>query len=563
MRYILKDGYIDEITFGATIECKNQTCTEYAGTIPTGYTSLEEWVIGEAGKLNAWKIIDGNLVFDESKYKELKEIWEKQEKDNSPVYRKEIFGLQQQIEDIQDMSNSNYSNVTSNGKIIITSNAKKCFPKIKITDIANYDYDNVSLFITGINQLKNEAVTQTINGIDFTQNEDRSINISGTSTAAIEYNIAGTSNNTSAFLCLKKGLNYYLSGLENLTIKMYYYDGTDREEVYSGTGGEITFTDSDKLVTQIVLSIASGKKINNVTIYPQLEYGISASPYNVYNEESFNINFNKFIEEALFPSDTLYPSDDVFPKGTKIDLLIENSKVYVSVNDELKELENINLVLSSGSNTIFTLEDTLLEVTYCIDNLDYMKGKSTSTNKFKVLEDGSIEANNASLSGSLKNYSNNNLAIEIKGTDVNVYDWRGSGSIAGSLSSVAISSVTKKNLTVNGDTTFTEETYSKGLSLYTYKGNSVSLGYKDNEDSSEVHNVISFDTNNLDDTPFIINTANGNLFKYNADGFNYEGITVQNGLIKKWGRTGYTGYVGKSVPRALYISNGLIVGVET
>ena len=36
MRYILKDGYIDEISFGATIECKNQTCIEYAGTIPTG-----------------------------------------------------------------------------------------------------------------------------------------------------------------------------------------------------------------------------------------------------------------------------------------------------------------------------------------------------------------------------------------------------------------------------------------------------------------------------------------------------------------------------------------------
>lgn len=192
-----------------------------------------------------------------------------------------------------------------------------------------------------------------------------------------------------------------------------------------------------------------------------------------------------------------------------------------------------------------------------------LEGYTTINGAFSVDLDGNMTATNATLNGSFKNYSNGNLAIEIKGTDINVYDWRGSGSISGSVSSVATSTVTKKNYTTGGSMTTSTEAYSKGVSLYTYEGNTVSLGYKNNEASTEVHNIISFDTSNPTDTPYIINTANGNLFKYNIDGYNYEGITVQNGLIKSWGRTGYTGYIGKNVPRALHIANGLIIGIDT
>ena len=402
MRYILKDGYIDEISFGATIECKNRTCTEYTGTIPTGYTSLEEWAIGEEGKLNAWKLTDGNLVFDNAKYEELQDLWNKQAEDNTCVTRKEIYGMQQQLEEIQDISNSGYSNVTSSGKITSFNNVKKCFPKIKITGIDCYDYESIDLFINGKNLLRNEAVTQKINGVKFTQNKDRSISISGTSTATVEYDIAGTSSNTGAFLCFKKNETYYLSGLKNKTIKMYYYDGTNRTQIYSGSDGTITFTDSDKLVTQIVLSIESGTTVNRVTIYPQLEYGTAATDYETYQGKSYNINFSKFIEEGLFPSDDVYPSDDLYPEGTTIDyILIENSKITVSVNSVAKDLENTNVVLSNGNNTIFTLQDTNLETTYCVDNLDYMRGKATSSNKFRILEDGSIEAHDGFFSGNI------------------------------------------------------------------------------------------------------------------------------------------------------------------
>lgn len=63
MRYILDDlGYIEEVSFNALIECNNKTCTEYTGSIPSGYNSLDEWLSNS--NIRAFFIEDGNLVYD-------------------------------------------------------------------------------------------------------------------------------------------------------------------------------------------------------------------------------------------------------------------------------------------------------------------------------------------------------------------------------------------------------------------------------------------------------------------------------------------------------------------
>ena len=171
---------------------------------------------------------------------------------------------------VSDTNKSQYVSDSTDGKIITVSNASNIFPSVKVTDIDPYSYNKLDFIITGKNMLKNDATSKELNGMSFTQNADRSITINGTATSDIEYNIGGTSLNTSPFLCFKKGIEYYLSGLKGQTIKMYYFDGTNRTQIYSGSSGTITFTDSDKLVTQIVLSIPSGKVIKKVTLYPML-----------------------------------------------------------------------------------------------------------------------------------------------------------------------------------------------------------------------------------------------------------------------------------------------------
>lgn len=67
MRYIVNvDNYITAISFGCYIECQDDGCTEYAGSVPTGYASLDEWYADEAEKLYRWKIVNGQLTLDSS-----------------------------------------------------------------------------------------------------------------------------------------------------------------------------------------------------------------------------------------------------------------------------------------------------------------------------------------------------------------------------------------------------------------------------------------------------------------------------------------------------------------
>lgn len=67
MRYIADtDGYVKQVSFGADILCDGAECTEYTGSIPSGYKTLEAWFLEEAEKLYRWKIVNGNLTLDSS-----------------------------------------------------------------------------------------------------------------------------------------------------------------------------------------------------------------------------------------------------------------------------------------------------------------------------------------------------------------------------------------------------------------------------------------------------------------------------------------------------------------
>lgn len=77
MRYILNDeGYIETVSFTYEVECNNKTCTEYTGSVPTGYETLAEW--SENANINAYKIVDGELTYDSDKDTELQALWESQ-----------------------------------------------------------------------------------------------------------------------------------------------------------------------------------------------------------------------------------------------------------------------------------------------------------------------------------------------------------------------------------------------------------------------------------------------------------------------------------------------------
>lgn len=106
MRYILTDdGYIDEISFGNPLECKNKNCIEYTGSIPTGYTSLEEW--SENAIIQAYKIESGNLVYYQTKATELHALWNSQQNSNKFLTANDIYPVGQIV--IKG-DNADYSN---------------------------------------------------------------------------------------------------------------------------------------------------------------------------------------------------------------------------------------------------------------------------------------------------------------------------------------------------------------------------------------------------------------------------------------------------------------------
>jgi hypothetical protein len=396
MKYILKDGYIDEVSFGGTIECKNQTCTEYTGSIPDGYTSLEEWFIGEEGKLNAWKLVDGNLVFDSNKYETLQVKCEKEAEDNRYVRYKEISNINNIIK--TDTSN-NYKRSTTDLLNLLEVIDSNKFSSEYIKLIANKTITNsITIKFNNGNLLTNDATSKTESGISFEVNVDRSIQISGTAIADIEFNIGGTSTNTKPILVLKKNTNYYLSS-NDYTIKMYAYDGTDRTEVYSGIGGIINLS-SDSKVTNIVLAIASGATIND-TIYPMLNLGTTAEDYVTYqgNESTIFLDGN-----SLYIGDYInIENGSVILQNSPFigdDLIIGDSFI---IGGSTIMLDDIGMPYTYLNKTyMYAYEDVKLMVTYPNTERDLdLCGYETPNSGFSIDEEGNAYLNNGTFRGNI------------------------------------------------------------------------------------------------------------------------------------------------------------------
>lgn len=125
---------------------------------------------------------------------------------------------------------------------------------------------------SGKNLLKNTMATQTLNGVTFTVNTDKSITMVGTATVRTEPNI-----NTS--LTLKAGVTY-----KNVTGRtLYFYSGS-----YMSINNGATYTPSvDTTFSRVYIRVELNEAVNT-TIYPMLivngtnetyeQFGVMPSP---------------------------------------------------------------------------------------------------------------------------------------------------------------------------------------------------------------------------------------------------------------------------------------------
>lgn len=315
MRYeINENNYITDVFFN----CNSGKCLEYTGTIPEGYTSLEEWAKNE--NVEAWKIEDGNLVYEGGIDSELQAFYERENKDNSFVTHKELNDIKiEQDENLTALyDEQSIENSTFNRLNILTDCANLNVEKVDIRTESSIS-DNFKLFFSSGNMLPNEITNKISSGLTFSKNDDKSISIYGTSTSECEVSLAGTSTNIDVLFCFLKGISYYLNGLDSdVTLRFYNYDGTDRTLIGEYASNTIISWEEDKPITEITICIPSEKEIDT-TIYPMLQ---QATQENVDNGE--------LIEYEAYKSNTLNVNlgDNIFNIGDNI--IIENGEIILT-----------------------------------------------------------------------------------------------------------------------------------------------------------------------------------------------------------------------------------------
>ena len=387
MRYELDaNGYVSSVYWG----CNSGSCKVYTGIVPIGYDDLNDW--SENAIINAYYISEeGDLILDSERLIELEDQIEQDYIDNMPILYKDLYGTNNVLDD-------QYQKVTAEGLVIEADNVKKINPIVLFSNIDCYKIDRLDIVTQGKQMLKNDAETKEIAGMTFTKNRDGSILINGTSTEAIEYNISGGSGNASPIFALKNNLDYYLN-LGGLSCSMKYYDGETTGIVYEGIDGVINLPEN-KMVTQVVLTIAAGTTIENKKIYPMLNYGSEPYEYEEYKIKKLPLDFSEYINsEVLFPSDDLFPADDLYPLGTSIGyILVENGRVFILVDGTEKYLTKGNVNLFDGYNLVYSMQDTPINMTYNTNNLA-LEGTVTNNQAFRIDEEGNVYATGGKIGG--------------------------------------------------------------------------------------------------------------------------------------------------------------------
>lgn len=349
-RYILdSDGYICHGSFGGLIVCNLGECTEYNGEIPNGYSTIEEWFDGEIDKLNAWKIIENNLVFDENKYNELQIKYQKELEENENATKGWVRKQANKTESIviDELSNE----IEGSSLILLNDSGNYPIDKIDI-ECEDETISNIKVISSNKNLLGITNVSEEINGINITVNNDGSIKLNGTATNDIEFDLIGDSINQEMLFLLKNNTNYFLSGLEKEAIELYSFDGTDKTLIGSYKN-ELINLSNDYIVTQAVLKIFNGSSYNNVLIYPQIEINEVATDFIKHEETSgYVTTYNK---KASITTLSSYQTKTVIMVDKIANLNVKYFK-YKYLDEKFSSIETksneIQMIVSQNNETI-------------------------------------------------------------------------------------------------------------------------------------------------------------------------------------------------------------------
>ena len=364
MRYKLdSNGYIQYVLFG----CYSGTCAEYTGEVPSGYSSLVDWA--DKACINAYYLDEnGNLVLDAQRMNYLQTMYEQQAIDYAPVLHKDLYATNEIIE-------AQYKKSTASGTIITVTNARGIAPMVKIGGLTG---NSLSVFAQTKNMLRLDAESKSINGLVFTRN-DGLITITGRSTAPVEYILSD--GGEEPLFALLAGQDYYLN-TGGWQCELLYFNGETTEQIYTGTGGVINLSES-KRVTQVKLNFGESYKLD-VAFSPVLNVGTAPVAYEECQTKVYNMELPEYEEGAS--------------------IIIGEGLAVLYSGDTTSVVGRQNMGLLNGYNMIYTSQGNPMEITYTtneflIDDMAFLQGTATTSGKFMILDDGSIQATGGKFSG--------------------------------------------------------------------------------------------------------------------------------------------------------------------
>lgn len=372
MRYILdNDGYVAFTSLGkeTPIACELGTCTEYNGDIPEGYENLFEWQCN--ANIRAYKIVDGNLVFDSTRDAELQKQFDIEQENNAPATHKWVKDRLRVSSSV--VTDELSSEATGTSLIVIDDAGNYEIPELKVESAT---VNNVNVVSSNKNILGIDFITETINGVEVKNNGDGTITLNGTSTDVIELDINGSNTNTDMLYLIEKELKYAISGLaDNVSLSLYSFDGTDRVYVGNYINQNITLSSSYK-ITQTILSIPSGATFEEVTIKPQIEIGEATDFIKHEVTKAFGILEDNecivtglisytdktiiMIDEEVTSSVKYYTQQYLTKKFAEIEVTEKEVKSTVSEMNET--IEGQNTAISQISQTVNEIKSEINDI---------------------------------------------------------------------------------------------------------------------------------------------------------------------------------------------------------
>lgn len=160
-------------------------------------------------------------------------------------------------------------------------------------------HSELNLTRCGKNLIDNILTTQDYHGIRFTVNADKSITANGTADTSFVLGITATT--TLREKGIISGKNYFLSGCPaggsaNTYRLQFSLIGSGSEPKDYGNGVVCNFNESDiDKQYRIIIYVNNGVQLNNLTFYPMLVVGNTATAYEPYNGTTFTVAFGQTV----------------------------------------------------------------------------------------------------------------------------------------------------------------------------------------------------------------------------------------------------------------------------